>query len=193
MSACCDIAFFWMSEVQWKKRRVWEFGTSRKGRSTRSSMRLSPRCPPTPSSFGSYARSEATEESDIDILTLTSLVKPDLIRARTKAGLKMWVIDLDRDFVVLNTERSYDVLASGEPFARNVVEDGILIYGEFREIRKLPQGDVEIDMQDDAAGAEEDEVLFRMAQARLVSADVSDAILADRVYESLGIKLDDGE
>lgn len=105
----------------------------------------------------------------------------------------MWVIDLDRDFVVLNTERSYDVLASGEPFARNVVEDGIVIYGEFREIRKLPQGDVEIDMQDDAAGAEEDEVLFRMAQARLVSADVSDAILADRVYESLGIKLDDGE
>lgn len=40
--------------------------------------------------FGSYARSEATEESDIDILTLASLIKPDLIRARTKAGLKMW-------------------------------------------------------------------------------------------------------
>lgn len=115
-------------------------------------MRLSPRCPPTPSSFGSYERSEATEESDIDILTLTSLVKPDLIRARTKAGLKMRVIDLDRDFVVLNTERFYDVLVSGEPFARNVVEDGIVIYGEFREMRKLPQGDVEIDMQDDAAG-----------------------------------------
>lgn len=143
--------------------------------------------------FDSYARSEATEESDIDILTLTSLVKPDLIRARTKAGLKMWGIDLDRDFVVLNTERFYDVLASGEPFARNVIEDGIVIYGESRKMRELPQGDVEIDMQDDAAGAEEDEVLFRMAQARLASADVSDAILADQVYESLGIKPDDGE
>ena len=60
-------------------------------------------------------------------------------------------------------------------------------------MRKLPQGDVEIDMQDDAAGDEEDEVLFRMAQARLALADVPDAILADQVYESLGIKLDDGE
>lgn len=102
-------------------------------------------------------------------------------------------IDLGGDFVVLNTDRFYDVLASGEPFARNVVEDGIVIYGEFHEMRKLPQGGVEIDMQDDAAGAEEDEVLFRMAQARLALADVPDAILADQVYESLGIKLDDGE
>lgn len=32
-----------------------------------------------------------------------------------------------------------------------------------------------------------------MAQARLASADVSEAILADQVYESLRIKLDDGE
>lgn len=89
------------------------------------------------------ARSEATEESDIDILALTSLVKPNLIGVRIEAGLKMWGIDLD--------------------------------------------------VQDDAAEAEEDEALLRMAQARLASTVISDAIPAEQVCESLGIKLDDGE
>ena len=96
--------------------------------------------------LGSYARSEATEEFDIDILVLTSLPRMEVVRAATEAGLKMWGLPLSRDFLPMNTGVFEEYLGWNEGFARNVVEDGIVIYGEFREMRKLPQGDAEIDM-----------------------------------------------
>ena len=106
--------------------------------------------------FGSYARSEATEESDIDILVLTSLPRMEMVKAATEAGLKMWGLPLSRDFLPMNTGVFEEYLGWNEGFTSSVVEDGIVIYGDFRQMRKLPQSDVEIDAQDDAAEAKED-------------------------------------
>lgn len=56
----------------------------------------------------------------------------------------------------MNTGVFEEYLGWNEGFTSSVVEGGIVIYGEFRQMRKLPQSDVEIDAQDDAAEAKED-------------------------------------
>ena len=81
--------------------------------------------------FGSYARGEATEESDVDILVLTPLSGKSLREAYVDAGLRMWDLDKKTDFLVYNTEKFRGFIVGGASFARNVVKDGVVVYGQY--------------------------------------------------------------
>lgn len=80
--------------------------------------------------FGSYARGEATEKSDLDILVLSPLSGLALSDAYVDAGVKMFDIGVAMDFLAYNTDRFEDMLGDGASFATNVANEGVVIYGE---------------------------------------------------------------
>ncbi len=80
--------------------------------------------------FGSYARGEATDESDVDILVLTPLSGNSLRDAYVDAGLRMWDLDKNTDFLVYNTEKFKRFIEGGASFALDVAKDGVVIYGQ---------------------------------------------------------------
>ena len=78
--------------------------------------------------FGSYARGDYTEESDIDVL----VVADDLPRDPREAFEKLVIMEEPRITPIgLNTEIFLKKLERGEPFILEIIEDGkIVCYDE---------------------------------------------------------------
>ena len=81
--------------------------------------------------FGSYARGEAADESDVDIMILTDASREDI------PSLRKYLVELSTDLgweydpPVSPTMQNYDFFmdwAEVLPFYRNVIREGIELY-----------------------------------------------------------------
>jgi len=83
--------------------------------------------------FGSYARDDYDEESDIDICILADVPRDEAIRWRTEIKEYLWEVELDYDILVsmrvINNSFFYNHLGI-LPFYRNVLHEGVEIYGQ---------------------------------------------------------------
>ena len=87
--------------------------------------------------FGSFARGEATDDSDVDILVLSPLRGIELRNRSVEAESRMWDLDKRTDFLAYNTGDFAQMINSGWSFASNVVRDGVCVYGQFEQAREL--------------------------------------------------------
>ena len=77
--------------------------------------------------FGSYARGEADEYSDIDLVIIKDTEIPFLDRYKDFDGL-FRVMPKALEILVYTAEEFENMREGGNPFILNVVEDGIVIY-----------------------------------------------------------------
>lgn len=82
--------------------------------------------------YGSLARGEGREDSDYDILGLSTLEGSELKEYSLAADGELWGLDRDLDFLVLNVEEFKDCLKTGNEFECNVNRDGVILYGSFK-------------------------------------------------------------
>ncbi|MCP8317193.1 MAG: nucleotidyltransferase domain-containing protein [archaeon] len=89
--------------------------------------------------YGSVARNEAREESDIDILVI---IKDKDIKIYDKISKIRTDIDLDNNtltsLVSLSRRELERYIKLGSPFIESVIEEGVILYdnGNFEKIRK---------------------------------------------------------
>ena len=80
--------------------------------------------------YGSYARGDNDDESDIDIMILANISLIDRGREREKIRLLLNYLDLDYDVVislnVTDCETFYKFLPV-EPFYKRVLNDGVIL------------------------------------------------------------------
>jgi predicted nucleotidyltransferase len=80
--------------------------------------------------YGSYARKDNNDESDIDIMVLADIPREDQGLERNKIRDIQGYIDLDYDVVlslnVVDCETFYRFLQV-EPFNRNIMKEGVVI------------------------------------------------------------------
>ena len=80
--------------------------------------------------YGSYARGDYNDESDIDIMILANIPLEDCGLEREKIRKLLDYIDLNNDIVlslsVANCDTFYRFLPT-EPFYQNVIKDGVLL------------------------------------------------------------------
>lgn len=81
--------------------------------------------------YGSLARGGGREDSDYDILALSTLKGPALKEYSLAADGELWELDRDLDFVVLNVAEFKTGLKAGNEFACNINRDGVILYGSF--------------------------------------------------------------
>jgi predicted nucleotidyltransferase len=90
--------------------------------------------------YGSVARGEATEESDVDVMVLSpdpARIKPRVSRIRTELSC-----DLDILFLItlvhLSRKMVTGLLEEGSPFLKEVLTDGVALYdnGIFESLRR---------------------------------------------------------
>lgn len=79
--------------------------------------------------YGPLARGEEREDSDYDILGLSTLEGTELKEYSLAADGELWGLDCDLDFLVLNVEKFRAVLEAGNELACNVNRDGVILYG----------------------------------------------------------------
>jgi predicted nucleotidyltransferase len=77
--------------------------------------------------FGSYARGEADEYSDVDLVVIKETALPFLDRYTDFQGL-FEVTRKALQILVYTPDEFADMRARGNPFILNVIEDGIVIY-----------------------------------------------------------------
>ena len=80
--------------------------------------------------YGSYARGEQQEESDIDVFALVDLNKEDLIKYRRTVSRFSSDIDLEHDVLLsikLQDAETFYRYGTVLPFFKNVVKEGIRI------------------------------------------------------------------
>jgi predicted nucleotidyltransferase len=82
--------------------------------------------------FGSYARNEATPESDFDVFVLVDMREPQLKKLKHRIAEIMTDLSVRHNVLVAIMEKDYhtyldrlDIL----PFYRNVEKDGVELYG----------------------------------------------------------------
>lgn len=89
--------------------------------------------------YGSVARGEATEDSDIDVLVLS-----DDKRVREKVSDIAYEIDFEYDFetfimpIHLTTKEFEHRIKVGSPFTSSILKEGVILYddGTFKRIRE---------------------------------------------------------
>lgn len=81
--------------------------------------------------YGSLARGEGREDSDYDILALSTLKGAALKEYSLAADGELWGLERDLDFLVLNVEEFKAGLKAGNEFACNINRDGVILYGSF--------------------------------------------------------------
>lgn len=82
--------------------------------------------------YGSYARGDNTDESDIDIMIVLNC-EPDEIKRLRKPTIEMTSdISLEQEVllsVLLRDKKHFEDNLDFLPFYRNIVKEGVLIYG----------------------------------------------------------------
>lgn len=81
--------------------------------------------------YGSYARGEATESSDIDIMILVSLDDLSIKNYSDKLSDITFDINLDNDLMIMpivKNEEHFNKWIGAYPFYRNVDEEGVSLY-----------------------------------------------------------------
>lgn len=87
--------------------------------------------------YGSVARNQATEDSDIDIM----VVMPDNMEAYRKVSRISYSIDLKNSTVTsaicFTPEELTTLVEDGSPFIEDVLTEGVILYdnGTFQELR----------------------------------------------------------
>ncbi|MCD7817448.1 MAG: nucleotidyltransferase domain-containing protein [Lachnospiraceae bacterium] len=82
--------------------------------------------------YGSYARGDNTDESDIDIMILLDCDKEEVENLREKTYEMANDISLDEDVflsILLRDKKNFEENQDFLPFYRNVVREGIAVYG----------------------------------------------------------------
>ena len=82
--------------------------------------------------FGSQARGDSVEESDIDILVIVDIPEEQLDRVKDEMHDLASDISLEQDEVVsliISDKQEYDTMAN-TLFYRNVARDGVELYGK---------------------------------------------------------------
>lgn len=84
--------------------------------------------------YGSYARGDFNESSDIDIMILTDLSDEEIEIYKLKISDYVWEIEYNNDFkidlspLVKNIDK-YNKRIEVVPFYMNVQKEGIILYG----------------------------------------------------------------
>lgn len=82
--------------------------------------------------YGSYARGDNTDESDIDIMIVLNC-EPDEIKRLRKPTIEMTnEISLEQEVllsILLRDKRHFENNLDFLPFYRNIVKEGVMIYG----------------------------------------------------------------
>ena len=82
--------------------------------------------------YGSYARGDFTEESDVDILILLNCQKEQVMQYRKQISRLSSRMSLKNDIEISLLLRDRETFESGEnvlPFYKNIKREGIQIYG----------------------------------------------------------------
>ncbi len=82
--------------------------------------------------YGSYARGDYTDDSDIDIMIILNCPKDEVSSYRRKTSQMASRIGLEYDVlvsIILRDKETFDSKKEELPFYQNVVKDGIKLYG----------------------------------------------------------------
>ncbi len=77
--------------------------------------------------FGSYARGDADEHSDVDVVIIKETARPFLDRYEEFQGLA-WLLEKGMDVLVYTPGELAAMRDRGNPFIAKVMEDGVVIY-----------------------------------------------------------------
>lgn len=83
--------------------------------------------------YGSYARGDNTEESDIDILILLDCAPSEIKQFRSRTTEMSSDISLDQEVflsILLRDCRGFEEKAQILPFYQNIIREGITVYGQ---------------------------------------------------------------
>ena len=81
--------------------------------------------------YGSYARGEATESSDVDIMILVNLDDLEIKEYSDELSSITFDINLDNDLMIMpivKNEEHFKKWISSYPFYRNVEREGVALY-----------------------------------------------------------------
>lgn len=82
--------------------------------------------------YGSYARGDYDEESDIDVMALVKMDREELAGYRRRVNAFSNQLDLKHDVLLsirLQDKETFTQWADTLPFFKNVIRDGVLIDG----------------------------------------------------------------
>lgn len=84
--------------------------------------------------YGSYARGDYNENSDIDIMVLTNLTDDEIIKYRDEIWNFAYDIECEYNFTIhlspiLRNIDKYNTRISFMPFYKNVQKDGVVLNG----------------------------------------------------------------
>jgi len=81
--------------------------------------------------YGSYARGDFNEDSDIDIMVLADIDDKEIWRWRRQLNKKTGGLDLEHNIVIsvhMKNKHLFDSCIPILPFYQNVVKDGVTLY-----------------------------------------------------------------
>ena len=81
--------------------------------------------------FGSYARGDFEEDSDVDIMVLLNCVRNELPNYRKKLSVVSSDISLDNNVTVslmVNDRNTFYNMMDIQPFYQNIQRDGVVLY-----------------------------------------------------------------
>lgn len=82
--------------------------------------------------YGSYARGDYNDSSDIDIMILTDLNEDEISKYKEKIWAFTYDIELDNNVLISPTIRNidtYNIRITYHPFYKNVQKEGVVLVG----------------------------------------------------------------